>query len=153
MAPLPLMNTALSALLERKGSALYVVDSSATVIDAVEEMNRHRVGAIVVTHGDRMVGIFTERDVLRRVVGTGIDPQRTPVSDVMTRDLITVRPESTVEDAMVIFAEKRCRHLPVIENGRCCGMISIGDISRWVADVHRTEAEHLKSYIAGGIST
>lgn len=147
------MNTALSTLLERKGTALYIVDASATVAEAVAEMNRHRVGSVVIMHGDRMVGIFTERDVLRRIVGGGLDPQRTRVADVMTKDLITVTPATTVEEAMMIFAEKRCRHLPVVEGGQCRGLISIGDVSRWASEVHQAEAEHLKGYIAGGLTT
>jgi CBS domain-containing protein len=70
----------------------------------------------------------------------------------MTTNLITVTPDTSVEETMVLFAEKRCRHLPVVENGRMVGLISIGDISRWVADSHRAEAEHLKNYITGGFS-
>lgn len=116
-------------------------------------MNRHRVGSVVIMHGEQMVGIFTERDVLRRIVGGGLDPQRTPVADVMTKALITVNPTTTVEEAMVIFSDKHCRHLPVIEGGQCRGLISIGDISRWVSEVHQAEAEHLKGYIAGGLTT
>jgi CBS domain-containing protein len=146
------MNTPISALLERKGGAVHGVDSTVTIAEAVAEMNRRRIGSIVVKEGDRLVGIFTERDVLVRVVGTGISPSVMRVADVMTKNLITVVPETTVEEAMGIFAEKRCRHLPVIEHGRLVGLVSIGDISRWVADSHRTEAEHLKNYIAGGFS-
>ena len=74
------------------------------------------------------------------------------VADVMTKNVITVTPETTVEETMVIFAEKRCRHLPVVVRGRLVGLISIGDISRWIADMHRAEAEHLKNYITGGFS-
>ena len=144
------MNTPLSALLERKGSAVHRVDSIATISEAVAEMNRHRIGSIVVMEGDRLAGIFTERDVLCRVVGQNIDPHLMRVADVMTAKLITVTPETTVEETMVIFAEKRCRHLPVLEHGRLIGLISIGDISRWVGDMHRAEAEHLKNYITGG---
>jgi CBS domain-containing protein len=65
---------------------------------------------------------------------------------------MTVSPEATVEETMVMFAERRCRHLPVLSGGKLRGLISIGDISRWMADAHRNEAEHLKSYIAGGLS-
>src|SRR5215213_1311258 len=140
------MNTPISALLERKGNAVHAVNSSVTIAEAVAEMNRHRIGSVVVLDGDRLVGIFTERDVLLRVVGQSIEPNQKGVADVMTRNLITVTPETTVEETMVIFAEKRCRHLPVIEQGRLVGLISIGDISRWIADSHRAEAEHLKNY-------
>jgi CBS domain-containing protein len=146
------MNTPISAILERKGSAVHAVPSTYTIANAVDEMNRHRIGSIVVREGDEVVGIFTERDVLRRVVGANVDPKIMRVADVMTKDLITISLETTIEETMVIFAEKRCRHLPVISNGELVGLISIGDISRWVADSHRAEAEHLKNYIAGGFS-
>jgi len=136
--------------LERKGAVVHAVPGTVTIAEAVAEMNRHRIGAIVVLEGGRLAGIFTERDVLRRVVGAGLDPKMMRVADVMTTNLITITPESTVDDVMLLFSEKRCRHLPVLTNDRLVGLISIGDISRWVSDTHRAEAEHLKSYIAGG---
>ena len=146
------MNIAVSSLLERKGSAVYAVTPTMTIAEAVSEMNRMRVGSVVVMEGFRLVGIFTERDVLRRVVGAGIDPKIMRVADVMTRGVNTIAPETTVEETMILFAEKRCRHLPVISDGRLIGLISIGDISRWMAESHQAEAEHLKNYIAGGLS-
>ncbi|HWL15481.1 MAG TPA: CBS domain-containing protein [Opitutus sp.] len=144
------MNTPISALLERKGAVVHSVPGTVTIAEAVAEMNRHRIGAIVVLESGRLAGIFTERDVLRRVVGAGLDPKTMRVADVMTTNLITITPESTVDDVMLLFSEKRCRHLPVLANDRLVGLISIGDISRWVSDTHRAEAEQLKSYIAGG---
>ena len=144
------MNTPISALLERKGSVVYTVPPTLSIYDAVSEMNRHRIGAIVIVDGARLVGIFTERDALRRVVGAGLDPRRALVADVMTAGLITIAPEATIEQTMNIFTEKRCRHLPVVSEGQLLGLISIGDVTRWMADAHRAEAEHLKSYIAGG---
>jgi CBS domain-containing protein len=144
------MNTPISALLERKGARVHSVSPAETVTAAVAEMNRQRVGCVVVLDGDRLVGVFTERDVLQRVVGAGIDPSQTRISAVMTPDVITVTPATTVQEAMAIFTEKRCRHLPVLVSGRLAGLISIGDLSRWMVDVHRAESEHLKNYIAGG---
>jgi len=146
------MNVAISALLERKGSAVYAVTPTMTIAEAVSEMNRMRAGSVVVMEGFRLTGIFTERDVLRRVVGAGLDPKIMRVADVMSRNVHTISPDTTVEETMVAFAEKRCRHLPVVSNGRLVGLISIGDISRWVADSSRAEADHLKSYIAGELS-
>jgi len=147
------MDTPISALLERKGTRVHAVPRTVTVTEAVTEMNRHRVGCVVVLDADRLLGIFTERDVLQRVVGAGLDPKQTPVAAVMTADVITIPPETTVQEAMGIFTEKRCRHLPVLAAGRLAGLISIGDVSRWTVDVHRTESEHLKNYIAGGFPT
>lgn len=144
------MNTPISALLERKGTAVHAVRPDVTISNAVSEMNRHRIGCLVVTEGGRLVGIFTERDVLKRVVGADVDPRKGRVSDVMTPEPLTIGPEATVNEVMEIFTEKRCRHLPVVADGRLAGLISIGDVSRWMVDVHRAECEHLKNYIAGG---
>ncbi len=146
-------STPISALLERKGSVVHAVPSTVTIAQAVEEMNRHRIGSIVVLENQRAVGIFTERDVLRRVVGQNIDPRAKRVADVMTANLLTIAPDTTIEETMILFADKRCRHLPVLSEGRLVGLISIGDISRWMADSHRAEAEHLKNYIAGSLSS
>lgn len=146
------MSTPISALLERKGHQIYSVPSSSTVAEAVEEMNHHRVGSILVVDGGLLAGIFTERDVLRRVVGQGLDPWATEVAGVMTSGVFTISPESSIEEATQLFTDKRCRHLPVVEEGHLVGTISIGDVTRWYADLHRTEAEHLKNYIAGVLS-
>lgn len=146
------MNIPVAALLERKGHALHTIGSAVSVSDAVAEMNRHRVGAILVVDGAKLAGIFTERDVLRRVVGAGLDPRRVSIAEVMTAEVLTIGPEATLEETSTIFTEKRCRHLPVLEAGRLVGLISIGDITRWMSDSHRHEAEHLKNYIAGGLT-
>ena len=147
------MNIPVSALLERKGSVVHTIPPTLSVFDAVAEMNRHRIGAIVIVDGEKLVGMFTERDVLRRVVGAGLDPRRALVTDVMTADVITIGPEATLDETTAIFSEKRCRHLPVVVNGKILGLISIGDITRWIGDASRAEAEHLKNYISGGFPT
>ncbi len=144
------MNTSISSLLERKGFTVHAVAPTMTVTEAVDEMNRHRIGCIVVLEDGRLAGIFTERDVLRRVVGESLDPKRAQVKDVMTASVITITPETMVDETMTLFLEKRCRHLPVMQDGRLVGLISIGDVSRWLSDSHRVEAEHLKNYITGG---
>lgn len=147
------MNVSISHLLEGKSRALHTVPVSVTVTQAVQEMNRHRIGAILVMEGSKLAGIFTERDVLTRVVAAGLDPQTTPVVRVMTSSVLSVQPETTVQQVMDIFAEKRCRHLPVMVAGELVGLVSIGDVSRWMANQHRAEAESLRSYIAGGLTT
>jgi CBS domain-containing protein len=145
-------STPVSALLEQKGSAVFSVHSSTSIVEAVTEMNHHRVGCVLVIDEGKIVGIFTERDVLKRVVGAGINPDSMLVRDVMSRNVLTIAPQTTVEETMSIFTERRCRHLPVMKEGTLIGLISIGDISRWLSESHRTEVEHLKNYIAGGYS-
>jgi CBS domain-containing protein len=146
------MDTPVSALLERKGSDVHAVSSTITIAEAVAEMNRRRIGCIVIMDDGQLAGIFTERDVLRRVVGADLDPKSVRVAEVMTKNVHTIRPSATLEETMTIFADRRCRHLPVVEDGRLRGLISIGDISRWMAEIAHAEAEHLKTYIAGGYS-
>jgi hypothetical protein len=111
-------------------------------------MNRRRIGAIVVMDGARLVGIFTERDVLVRVVGAGIDPRRSLVVDVMSPGVITIALDATIEQTMRIFTEKRCRHLPVVRTGQLLGIISIGDVTRWIAEANKAEAEHESALVS-----
>jgi CBS domain-containing protein len=147
------MNTSIATLLEGKGRALHTVPASVTVFEAVQKMNQHRIGAMLVMEGSKLAGIFTERDALTRVIAASLDPKSTPLANVMTAKVLTVAPEVTVQQVMDIFAEKRCRHLPVVQHDRLVGLISIGDVSRWVANAHRAEAESLRQYIAGGLTT
>ena len=147
------MNTSISVLMERKGSTVFSLPPDVTVVAAVKEMDRHKIGAILVIDSGRIVGIFTERDVLTRVVAAGLDPKKTPIERVMTRDPMTVPSTTTVEEVMKLITDKRFRHLPVVDGGRLVGMVSIGDILRRMVDTHRHEAEQLKQYITGGYPT
>jgi len=147
------MNTPVAVLLSRKGSAVTAVASSETVADAVRVMNEKKIGSVLVNENGFLVGIFTERDILSRVVAAGRDPKTTRVKEVMTDKLQTITPETTLGDVMELFSRLRCRHLPVLNGGELLGLISIGDVSRWLADTHRAEAEHLRQYIAGGYPT
>jgi CBS domain-containing protein len=144
------MNVPVSAILDRKGRNVFSVGPHVSVAEAVAEMNSHRVGSVLVIEHDQLVGIFTERDVLRRVVGPGLDPHQVAVEKVMTTSVMTIAPDATIEETMALFTEKRFRHLPVMEHGELIGTISIGDVTRWISDHHRAEAESLKNYIAGG---
>jgi len=144
------MNTSISVLLEHKGPTVFSVPPDVTVAAAAKEMDLHKVGAILVMENGRIVGILTERDVLTRVVVAGLDPKDTPVKQIMTPDPITVPSTTTVEQVMELFTNKRFRHLPVVDNGRLAGLISIGDILRRTVETHRHEAEQLKQYITGG---
>ncbi|HZL45961.1 MAG TPA: CBS domain-containing protein [Opitutaceae bacterium] len=144
------MNTSISVLLEHKGKGTVSVPPTVTVTQAAQEMNRRKVGSVLVLEGGRLVGIFTERDVLWRVVAAGLDPKTSRLSQVMTPNPVTVAPDAPIQHVMDVFTEKRFRHMPVVDGGRLLGLISIGDVLRWAADVHRQEAEQLKQYITGG---
>jgi CBS domain-containing protein len=146
------MNTSIALLLDGKGRALHAVPVNVSVFEAVQKMNQHRIGAVLVMNGESLAGIFTERDVLIRVIAASLDPRAIPVSQVMTANVITVEPEATVQEVMEIFAAKHCRHLPVVRDGRLLGLVSIGDVSRWLANAHRAEAESLRQYVAGALT-
>ncbi len=139
----------LRSVLADKGSEVHTVDHETTVLEAVGHMNEHGVGALLVTSGGRVVGVFTERDVLRRVVGRGLDPKTLPVREVMTREVVAVAPTVTVGEAMAIVTARRFRHLPVMEGGRLVGIVSAGDLTRWASRGQRSEIQQLIEYITG----
>ena len=133
-----------SVLLD-KGRNVFVVEPDAPVRRAVRIMNDRGVGSLLVMEPPERApaGIFTERDVLRRVVDAGRDPETTLVADVMTRDLITIHPDTRIGEAMTLMTEHRARHLPVLDAGEVVGMVSIGDVTRWVS---MNQEELLKAY-------
>ena len=147
------MNTSIATLLQHKGGAVRSVPASYSVAEAVKEMNRHKIGSVLILDGAKLAGIFTERDVLTRVVAADLDPKTTAVTQVMTSNVLTVAPETTVQQMMDLFSEKHCRHMPVVKGGEIIGLISIGDVSRWVANANRAEADSLRQYITGGLSS
>ncbi|MDQ8193036.1 CBS domain-containing protein [Coraliomargarita sp. SDUM461004] len=144
---MPLNKVSVSILLGEKSPSIYCVTEAVTVQQAVAEMNRHRIGSVLVSRGEVVCGIFTERDVLTRIVAAGRDPDTTLVREVMTERFQTIDSQTSVEDAMQLMTDKRVRHLPVIDDGALVGMISIGDVTRWLLQVNEMEAENLRRYI------
>lgn len=144
------MDTELRQVLaEKRSGEVQTVTPQMTVSAAVELINARKIGSVLVMDGDRLVGIFTERDVLRRVVGERRDPDRTRVADVMTRELVVMKPTATVRDAMTVVAERRCRHLPIVEEGQVLGVISAGDLNHWLIRDREVHIEQLVDYING----
>jgi CBS domain-containing protein len=144
---MPLNKVSVLTILGEKTSSIYCIAVNASVESAVSEMNRQRIGSILIKDGERCVGIFTERDVLTRVVSGGRDPKTTQLSDVMTRDFQSITSDTSVEDAMQIMTDKRVRHLPILNSDKLVGMISIGDVTRWLLKVNELEAENLRRYV------
>lgn len=144
---MPLNKISVTVILKEKPSAVFTVPKEASVADAVIGMNQHRIGSIMVVDQGRAVGIFTERDVLTRVVSANIDPRNVRVRDVMTAKFSSITAATSVEDAMQIMTDKRVRHLPVMEGNTVIGMISIGDVTRWLLKANELEAENLRKYV------
>ena len=143
------METQLRTLLENKPGAVLSASPEMTVAAVVAVLNARNVGALLVMNGAELVGVFTERDVLRRVVGEHRDPDTTRVGDVMTRDLVVMRPSSTVQDAMTVVSERRFRHLPIVEEGKVVGVISAGDLNHWLIRNRDVDISELVDYIKG----
>lgn len=144
------MHNEVQAILEDKGHEVVTVEASATALEAVARMNEAGIGSVVVVDGDRTVGIFSERDVLVRIVSRRRDPATTPVKEVMTTTVVSIGPQTTVGEAMHIITERRCRHLPVFEGGRLVGMISAGDLTRWVVRDQEGRINDLETYVMRG---
>jgi CBS domain-containing protein len=137
-------------ILSEKGSHLLSVGAEATVLDAALLMNEHQVGALVVTEAGRIVGIFSERDVLRRIVAERRDPAVTRISEVMTSDVVCGTPDTLIEEARGVMKHRRIRHLPIIgESHEVLGMISIGDLNAWRLDGQERTIHYLQEYLYG----
>ncbi|MBW1754861.1 MAG: CBS domain-containing protein [Deltaproteobacteria bacterium] len=144
-----MMNTRIRDILRRKGEDVYSVGPLATVIDAVNAMNDHHVGSVLVCEGGYPVGVFSERDVLVRVVAAQRDPRQTLVRDVMTTRLYTASPDDTLLEVMRLMTDRRCRHVPVMEGETLIGLVSIGDLTKATHHNLRQEVRELSSYIGG----
>ncbi len=146
---MPLNKVTVTILLQEKSDSVYCIAVDSMVDAAVSEMNRQRVGSIIVQEAERVVGIFTERDVLTRIVAAGRDPNTTTVREVMTADFLFIGEETSIEDAMQMMTDKRVRHLPVLAGDKLLGLVSIGDVTRWLLKVNEMEAENLRRYVLG----
>ena len=139
-------------LLTIKGSEVVSIGKDATVLDAALRMNQHRVGAMVVLEGDRLVGMFTERDVLRRVVAERRDPATTLVSDVMTTEVVCCTPETSAEEARGSMKNRRIRHLPVVDSAdKLIGLISIGDLNAHQNTAQEQTIHLMHEYLYGRV--
>ncbi len=131
----------------RGKSEVYSVEPSATVLDALRMMADKNVGAVLVRSDEEIEGIFSERDYARKVILLGKTSRETLVSEIMTTQVIYVEPDWTAEQCMALMTERRIRHLPVIEQGRLMGVVSIGDVVRAVVDEQQFTIDSLRRYI------
>jgi CBS domain-containing protein len=136
-------------LLADKGGQIFAVAPGDMVFEAIRRMADHVIGALLVMDGDRLVGILSERDYARKVILQGKSSRETPVADIMTSNLFTVSPSTTVSDCMQLMSNKRIRHLPVVEGARVVGVLSIGDLVKNIISEQQREIEQLSQYIAG----
>jgi len=138
-----------SEILRGKGTDVLKIHASATVFDAIKKIVDKNVGSILVTEGDEVVGIMTERDYLRKIAVLGRTSHETLVSEIMTAPLVYVTPETTIEESMAIMTDRRIRHLPVVENEDVVGIISIGDLVKFQSREQSFQIQYLTDYISG----
>lgn len=143
------MKTPLSILLKEKSNKIQTLTANDSCYHCAELLSQFGIGALLVMEGESLQGIISERDLINKLVNKKLDPDSVKVSELMTRSVLTVSPDTTVQQAMEIMTEKRIRHLPVLDNGKLVGIISIGDITRWVMLQQQQEISALTGYIHG----
>lgn len=138
-----------SEILSGKNKIVLTIDRDESVFEAIRLMVESNVGSVIVTHGDVICGIFTERDYLRRIVLEGRTSKKTPVIEVTTERLVVVEPSRSIEECMSMMTHERIRHLPVIDGKKLVGLVSIGDLVKHLSREREAEVRYLTEYIAG----
>jgi len=136
-------------LLRTKGQAIWSIDADASILDALKLMAAKEIGALMVMVGGQITGIVSERDYARKVVLHGKSSKDTPVREIMTRKVLYLRPEQTVEECMALMTDKHIRHMPVLDGDQMIGVVSIGDIVKSIISEQQFLISHLENYIRG----
>lgn len=135
-------------ILENKGRQVYSVTAGTCVFDALQVMLEKNISALLVMEKEELLGIFTERDYARKLILQGKSSKETVISEIMTADLLTLSINSTIDQCMEMMTDKKIRHLPVLENNYVIGMISIGDVVKFIIEDQKQTIKQLESYIA-----
>ena len=143
------MKTAAQILKSKPDPIVHAIAPTASVFDAVKVMAEKNVGALLVMEDERILGIVTERDYARKIILMGRASKETPVTDIMASEVMYIRPNHTSEECMALMTENRIRHLPVVDNGKLIGLISIGDLVKDIISEQRFIIEQLENYIRG----
>lgn len=142
------METKVSDVLQEKGGKIFSVVPDTSVFDTIRLMVEKKIGAVLVMDEDRLEGIFTERDYMSKIILKGYSSKETPVKDVMTAKIAYITPDISLEEGLAAMAEKNCRHLPVFENKKLVGVVSIGDLAKRIIKDQKVALNNLAEYIA-----
>jgi CBS domain-containing protein len=139
----------ISEILNSKGTQVWSVSPETMVFDAIQLMADKNIGALLVIEQARLIGILTERDYTRKVALKGKSSKQTAVKEIVSGQVIHVTPDHTVEECMRLMTDHRVRHLPVLDGGKICGVVSIGDLVNWIISAQTTTIQQLQTYISG----
>lgn len=143
------MQTPLSILLKEKNNVVQTIKAEDTCYHCATLLSQFGIGALLVMDGEKLQGIISERDLINKLVSKKREPTQVKISEVMTHNVLTVTSDTSVQKAMEIITERRFRHLPIVDNGKLIGIISIGDITRWIMLQQQQEISALTEYIHG----
>jgi CBS domain-containing protein len=138
-----------SIITQKSAHPLWTIAPEATVFDAISMMADKNIGALLVMRGSELAGVFSERDYTRKIALKGKSSKQTSVGEVLSAPTVTVSPEHTVEECMRLMTEHRVRHLPVLDQGKVAGIVSIGDLVNWIISEQHTTIKQMEDYISG----
>jgi CBS domain-containing protein len=138
-----------SAILQVKGKKVFTVSENTPLLDVLELMANKRIGAVLVMDGEKIAGIFSERDFARKVAKTKQIDLNMPVKELMTREVFVISPDETLDECMAVMSTTRIRHLPVVEDGKLVGLISIGDVVQFSIEDKDLQIQNMEKYIFG----
>ncbi len=136
-------------ILQSKGNTIFSITPFQSVYSALEIMVERNVSSLVIMEENKLIGIFTERDYARKVILKGKASRETPVGDIMSGNVVTVTPDSTIDECMQLMTSKFIRHLPVVENDQLIGLVSIGDVVKYIIEEQKFIIENMEHYITG----
>ena len=140
----------ISAILQQKGRNIWSIDSDATVFEAIKLMAHKNIGALLVMSGEKLAGIFSERDYTRKIALQGRSSKETKVKEIISVPVISVTPNHSIDDCMRLMTEHRIRHLPVLDGEKVVGVVSIGDLVNWIISTQNATIRQMEEYISGG---
>ena len=143
------LQDSVGVILKHKGSQVFSVSPDVTVYEALEKLAEKDIGALVVMDGSTLVGILSERDYVRKVYIKGRSSRETMVHEIMSSPCVSVTPSTTVDECMRCMTDERCRHLPVVDDGKVVGVVSIGDLVNWIITAQDVTIHQLENYISG----
>jgi CBS domain-containing protein len=143
------LDSPIEVIIKKKGNEVYWIASSATIFEALTLMAEKRIGALVVMNGDELVGIFSERDYARKVILAGRTSRDMKVHEIMSSEVVTVELQTTVSECMQHMSKRRCRHLPVVEEGKIVAVVSVDDLVNWLISAQDHAIHDLEDYISG----